>query len=65
MARPSRIPSFRKTPWVWSRGDGRGYCADPYITPHGEQLTEDDYEQAAAQEMPQSIKIWKNLSHAH
>eukprot|EP00959_Pyramimonas_sp_CCMP1952_P341766 7159502-Pyramimonas_sp.AAC.1 len=45
MRRPSRSPNFRKTPWVWSRGDGRGYCADPDATPCTEQFTEDDYEQ--------------------
>eukprot|EP00959_Pyramimonas_sp_CCMP1952_P420992 8818935-Pyramimonas_sp.AAC.1 len=32
MRRPSGGPNLRKTPWVWSHGDGRGYCADPHST---------------------------------
>eukprot|EP00959_Pyramimonas_sp_CCMP1952_P350922 7352043-Pyramimonas_sp.AAC.1 len=24
MRRPSRSPNFKRTPWVWSHGDGRG-----------------------------------------
>eukprot|EP00959_Pyramimonas_sp_CCMP1952_P011663 245093-Pyramimonas_sp.AAC.1 len=51
MRRPSWSPDFRGTPWVWSRGDGRGYCADPNAAPCSEQLTECDYEQATAPEI--------------
>eukprot|EP00959_Pyramimonas_sp_CCMP1952_P036595 765781-Pyramimonas_sp.AAC.1 len=52
-------------PWVWSHGDGRGYCADPNTTPYTRQLTEADYEQATDSEISQSSQIWDNLTPFH
>eukprot|EP00959_Pyramimonas_sp_CCMP1952_P249448 5214329-Pyramimonas_sp.AAC.1 len=65
MRRPSRSPSFKRTPWVWSHGDGPGYCADPNATPYGEQLTEDDYDRATSDEISRSYLIWQHLSPLH
>eukprot|EP00959_Pyramimonas_sp_CCMP1952_P412755 8649313-Pyramimonas_sp.AAC.1 len=51
MRRPSRSPNSKRTPWVWSHGDGRGHCADPNAAPYLEQLTEKDYGPATAEEI--------------
>eukprot|EP00959_Pyramimonas_sp_CCMP1952_P267923 5601785-Pyramimonas_sp.AAC.1 len=62
MRRPSRNPNFKKTPLLWSHGDGRGRCAGPNATTYNEQLTDNDYEQAPAEEISRSIRTWNNLS---
>eukprot|EP00959_Pyramimonas_sp_CCMP1952_P222115 4643579-Pyramimonas_sp.AAC.1 len=59
MRRPSRSPNLKRAPWVWSHGDGRGYCTDPDKTLYKRQLTEDDYEQATDIDRSHSIHIWK------
>eukprot|EP00959_Pyramimonas_sp_CCMP1952_P365783 7660583-Pyramimonas_sp.AAC.1 len=63
--RPSRSPHFKRTPWAWSHGNGRGHCTDPNAAPYGEQLTENDYEQATVIEICKSSQIWKHLSPLH
>eukprot|EP00959_Pyramimonas_sp_CCMP1952_P319506 6685771-Pyramimonas_sp.AAC.2 len=65
MRRPSRSPNFKRTPWVWSHGGGRGYCTDPNATPYEEQLTESDYDHATSDEISRSNLIWKRLSPLH
>eukprot|EP00959_Pyramimonas_sp_CCMP1952_P137190 2870686-Pyramimonas_sp.AAC.1 len=65
MGRPSRSPNFNRAPWVWSHGDGRGHCADPNATPYEEQLTESDYDRAAADDIARSSLVCKNLLPTH
>eukprot|EP00959_Pyramimonas_sp_CCMP1952_P374689 7847351-Pyramimonas_sp.AAC.2 len=63
MRRPSRSPTFKRTPWVWYHGDGRGYCTDPNATTaNEEQLTENDYDHATSDEISRSNLIWKYWS---
>eukprot|EP00959_Pyramimonas_sp_CCMP1952_P307638 6439242-Pyramimonas_sp.AAC.1 len=61
MRRPSRGPSFRKTPRVWSHGNGRGRCTDPNTTPYDEQLTDDGYEQTTAKYISHYMKVWNTF----
>eukprot|EP00959_Pyramimonas_sp_CCMP1952_P081122 1695005-Pyramimonas_sp.AAC.1 len=60
--RPSRSPSFKRTPWVWPRGDGRGNCTDPNRTPCDKRLTEENYLPATATETEPTKAIWKSLT---
>eukprot|EP00959_Pyramimonas_sp_CCMP1952_P334994 7014970-Pyramimonas_sp.AAC.1 len=59
MRRPSRSPNIKRTPLAWSHDDGRGHCADPNATPYNEQLTESDYDRAAADEITRPSLVWK------
>eukprot|EP00959_Pyramimonas_sp_CCMP1952_P431221 9031459-Pyramimonas_sp.AAC.1 len=65
MTRPSRSPTFKRTPWVWSHGDGRGSCTDPNRTPYDKRLTEDNYPPSTATEVEQTKAIWKSLTPTH
>eukprot|EP00959_Pyramimonas_sp_CCMP1952_P328612 6879790-Pyramimonas_sp.AAC.1 len=65
MRRPSRSPNFKRTPRVWSHGDGRGRCAGPNVAPHHERLTENDYDPATRGERAQTEAIWQNLIPTH
>eukprot|EP00959_Pyramimonas_sp_CCMP1952_P393685 8249349-Pyramimonas_sp.AAC.1 len=65
MRRPSRSLNFKRTPWVWSHGDGRGHYIDPNTTPCEEQLTESDYDRATADEIARSNFRWTNFSLRH
>eukprot|EP00959_Pyramimonas_sp_CCMP1952_P321358 6724729-Pyramimonas_sp.AAC.1 len=62
MRRPSRSPNFKRTPWVWSHGQGRGNCTDPNRTPCDKRQTDENYLPAAATEIEQTKAIWKSLA---
>ena len=67
MKRESRSPNFKRTPWAWSHGDGRGHNVDPTNpnNPAHTHLSESDLIPINDTEVEATWDEWRLLPYTH